>query len=59
MFKYKAVQYLYNYIYKYPDGASYSVVQSDNGDKVVIDKIKRFRDARCVTQEAAYLLYNE
>jgi hypothetical protein len=52
------VKYLYKYIYKGPDGASYSVDRSDNGDKVVIDEIKRFRDARCVTPlEAAYRLY--
>jgi hypothetical protein len=54
----KAVKYLYKYIYKGPDGASYSVDKSDNGDKVVIDEIKRFRDARCVTPlEAAYQSY--
>jgi hypothetical protein len=52
------VKYLYKYIYKGPDGASYSVDKSDNGDKVVIDEIKRFRVARCVTPpEAAYQLY--
>jgi hypothetical protein len=54
----KAVKYLYKYIYKGPDGASYSVDKSDNGDKVVIDEIKWFRDAICVTPpEAAYQLY--
>jgi hypothetical protein len=54
----KAVKYLYKYIYKGPDGASYSVDKSDNSDKVVIDEIKWFRDARCVTPpEAAYQLY--
>jgi hypothetical protein len=54
----KAVKYLYKYIYNSPDGASYSVDKSDNGDKVVIDEIKRFRDARCVTPpEAMYRLY--
>jgi hypothetical protein len=54
----KAVKYLYKYIYKGPDGESYSVDQSDNGDKVVIDEIKRFKDARCVTpSEAVYQLY--
>jgi hypothetical protein len=36
----KAVKYLYKYIYKDPDGASYSVDKSDNVDKVVIDEIK-------------------
>jgi hypothetical protein len=52
------VKYLYEYIYKGLDGASYSVDKSDNCDKVVIDEIKRFRDARCVTPpEAAYRLY--
>jgi hypothetical protein len=51
----KAVKYLYKYIYKGPDGASYSVDKSNNGDNVVIDEIKRFRDAICVTPpEAAY-----
>jgi hypothetical protein len=34
----KAVKYLYKYIYKGPDGASYSVDKSDNGDKIVIDE---------------------
>jgi hypothetical protein len=49
---------LYKYIYKGPDGTFYSVDKSDNGDKVVIDKIKRFRDARCATPlEAMYRLY--
>jgi hypothetical protein len=51
----KSVKYLYKYIYKGPDGSSYLVDKSDNGDKVVIDEIKRFRDARCGTPlEAAY-----
>jgi hypothetical protein len=55
----KTVKYMYKYIYKSPNGASYTVDKSDNGDKVVIDKIKRFRDARCVTPpEAAYWLYD-
>jgi hypothetical protein len=54
----KAVKYLYKYIYKGLDGTSYSVDKFDNGDKVVIDEIKRSRDARCVTpSEAAYRLY--
>jgi hypothetical protein len=54
----KAVKYLYKYIYKGPNGTSYSVDKSDNCDKVVIDAIKRFRDARYVTPpEAAYRLY--
>jgi hypothetical protein len=53
------VKYLYKYIYKGPDGASYSIDKSDNGDKVVIDEIKWFKDARCVTPlEAAYRLYS-
>jgi hypothetical protein len=54
----KAVKYLYKYIYKGPDGASYSVDKSKNGDKVVIDKIKQSRDARSVTPlEAAHRSY--
>jgi hypothetical protein len=54
----KAVKYLYKYIYKGPDGASYLVDKYDNGDKVVIDEIKWFRDARCLTPpEVAYRLY--
>jgi hypothetical protein len=53
------VKYLYKYIYKGPDGASYSVDKSDNGHKVVIDEINRFKDARHVTPpEAAYRLYD-
>jgi hypothetical protein len=47
------VKYLYKYIYKGPDRASYSVDKSDNGDKVVIDEIKQFRDPRCVTPPEA------
>jgi hypothetical protein len=35
----KEVKYLYKYIYKGPDEASYFVDKSDNGDKVVIDEI--------------------
>jgi hypothetical protein len=51
------VKYLYKYIYKGPDGASYSVDNSENGD-TVIDDIKRYINARCVTPpEAAYMLY--
>jgi hypothetical protein len=53
----KVVKYLYKYIYNAPDGASYLVDKSDNGDKVVIDEIKRFRDARYVTPKVAYWLY--
>jgi hypothetical protein len=53
----KAVKYLYKYIYKCPDGASYSVDKSDNGDNVVIDEIKWFRDARCVTPLEARIHY--
>jgi hypothetical protein len=54
----KAVKYMYKYIYKGPDGASYSVDKSNNYDKVVIDEIKQFNDARCATPlEAVYQLY--
>jgi hypothetical protein len=53
----KVVKYQYKYIYKGPDGASYLVDKYDSGDKVVIDEIKWFRDARCVTPaEATYRL---
>jgi hypothetical protein len=53
------VKYLYKYIYKSLDGVSYSVDKYDNVDKVVIDEIKRFRDARCVTPpETSYRLYD-
>jgi hypothetical protein len=54
----KAVKYLYKYIYNGPDRASYSVDKYDNGDNVVIDEIKQFRDAICDTPpEAMYQLY--
>jgi hypothetical protein len=56
----KAVKYLYTYIYKGPDGAYYSVDKSDTGDKVVINEIKRFRDARCVTppeEHTGYMVF--
>jgi hypothetical protein len=53
----KAVKYLYKYIYKGPDEASYAVDQSENRDKV-IDEIQQYRDARCVTPpEATYMLF--
>jgi hypothetical protein len=55
----EAVKYLYKNIYKGPNGAWYSVDKSENGDNVVIDEIKWFRDASCVTPlEAAYQLYS-
>jgi hypothetical protein len=54
----KAMKYMYKYIYRGPDGTSYSVDKSKNGDKVVIDEIKWFKDARCITPlEVAYRLY--
>jgi hypothetical protein len=54
----KAMKYMYKYIYRGPDGASYSVDKSKNGDKVVIDEIKWFKDSRCITPlEVAYRLY--
>jgi hypothetical protein len=53
----KAVKYLYKYIYKGHDAASYSVDQSEKEDKV-INEIKQYRDARCLTPpEAAYQLH--
>jgi hypothetical protein len=53
----KAVKYLYNYIYKGFDGASYLIDHLANGD-TIIDEIKRYRDARCVTPpEEAYMLF--
>jgi hypothetical protein len=56
----KAVKYMYKYIYKGPDRASYLVDKSTNRDKVVIDEIKRFRDARCLTlqkQRTGYMSF--
>ncbi|TVU21986.1 hypothetical protein EJB05_31658, partial [Eragrostis curvula] len=53
----KSVKYLYKYIYKGHDRASFSVDKSENEDTVV-DEIKQYRDARCITpSEAAYRLY--
>lgn len=53
----KAVKYLYKYIYKGHDKASFSVDKSENDD-TVINEIKQYRDARCITPpEAVYRLF--
>ena len=44
----KAVKYLYKYIYKGHDRASFSVDLAAN-DGVVINEIRQYRDARFVT----------
>ncbi|TVU09088.1 hypothetical protein EJB05_42528, partial [Eragrostis curvula] len=53
----KSVKYLYKYIYKGHDRASFTVDKSENDD-TVINEIKQYRDARCITpSEATYRLY--
>ncbi|TVU30935.1 hypothetical protein EJB05_22589, partial [Eragrostis curvula] len=53
----KSVKYLYKYIYKGHDRASFSVDKSENDD-IVINEIKQYQDARCITpSEVAYMLY--
>lgn len=53
----KAVKYLYKYIYKGHDRASFTLDKSEKDD-TVINEIKQYRDARCITApEAVYRLY--
>ena len=53
----KSVKYLYKYIYKGHDRASFSIEPKDNGKKV-INEIKQYRDSRMITAiEAVYILY--
>ncbi|RCV30796.1 hypothetical protein SETIT_6G124500v2 [Setaria italica] len=53
----KSVQYLYKYIYKDHDRASYTVDAKGN-EHVVINEIKQYRDARMITTiEAVYRLF--
>jgi len=53
----KSVKYLYKYIYKGHDRASFSLEPKDNGKKV-INEIKQYRDSRMITAiEAVYRLY--
>jgi hypothetical protein len=50
----KSVKYLYKYIYKGHDRASYSVEPKENGKKV-INEIKWYKDSRMITViEAVY-----
>jgi hypothetical protein len=52
-----SVKYLYKYIYKGHDQASYSLEPKENGKKV-INEIKHYRDSRMITAiEAVYRLY--
>ena len=52
----KAVKYLYKYIYKGHDKASFNIDQPDNDGN--IDEIKRYIDARWVTPpEAMWRIY--
>ena len=53
----KAVKYLYKYIYKGGDRTSFTVDKAENGE-IVINEIKQYRDARCITpSEAVYRLF--
>jgi len=53
----KSVKYLYKYIYKGHDRASFSLEPKDN-EKKVINEIKQYRDSRMITAiEAVYRLY--
>ena len=53
----KSVKYLYKYIYKGHDRASFSIEPKDNGKKV-INEIKQYGNSRMITAiEAMYRLY--
>jgi len=53
----KGVKYLYKYIYKGSDCASFSVGPGDDSD-IAVNEIKQYRKARCITAiEAVYRLY--
>ena len=43
----KAVKYLYKYIYKGHDKVAVYIAQDDEDN--IIDEIKKFQDARCVS----------
>jgi hypothetical protein len=54
----KAVKYLFKYIYKGHDRASFSVDPAGDNEGEVINEIKQYRDARFVgPQESCYRLY--
>ena len=53
----KGVKYLYKYIYKGSDCASFSVGPGDDSD-IAVNEIKQYRKARCITAiEVVYRLY--
>ena len=54
----KSCKYLYKYVYKGMDCASFSVANHDQNGEIEINEIKQYRKARCITSiEAVYRLY--
>src|SRR6185312_7475844 len=54
----KGCKYLYKYVYKGTDCASFTVANQDQNGEIEINEIKQYRKARCITSiEAIYRLY--
>ena len=54
----KCCKYLYKYVYKGMDCASFTVANHDQNGEIEINEIKQYRKARCITSiEAVYRLY--
>ena len=56
----KSVKYLYKYVFKGRNRVSFLLDRSNvDGQPVVINEIKQYKDGRCITTiEAIYRLYN-
>jgi hypothetical protein len=54
----KCCKYLYKYVYKGTDCASFAIANQDQNGEIEINEIKQYRKARCITSiEAVYRLY--
>ena len=54
----KCCKYLYKYVYKGTDCASFAVGNHNQNEEIEINEIKQYRKARCITSiEAVYRLY--
>ena len=51
----KGCKYLYKYVYKGTDSASFAVANRDQNEVIEVNEIKQYRKARCITSiEAIY-----
>jgi hypothetical protein len=54
----KSIKYIYKYIYKGLDNASFSIELGTADGPIEINEVKQYRKARCITAiEAFYRLY--